>query len=132
MTYLLFILGSFIVRFSLLMTSFQSVFRSVFVFPSRVALHQIFAFYLCLLVFTFAFLSPYSACPFLLSCAFFSTRFTPFTSFFFSVAVSLSFQLIFTQNPSAMSLNYNNFLPLSKFLLCWYCCFATWLENAKY
>ena len=35
-TYLLFFVGSFVVRFSMLMTSFQSVFWSVFVFPSRI------------------------------------------------------------------------------------------------
>ena len=43
-TYLLFILRSFVVRISSLMTSFQSVFSSVVVFPSRVALCQVFAF----------------------------------------------------------------------------------------
>ena len=36
------------VCFSLLMTSFQSVFRSIFVFPSCVALREIFAFLLML------------------------------------------------------------------------------------
>ena len=35
-TYLLFFVGSFVVRFSMLMASFQSVFWSVFVFPSRI------------------------------------------------------------------------------------------------
>ena len=44
--YLLLFLGSFLVRVSLLMTSFRFVFWSVFVFPSQAALRQIFVFLL--------------------------------------------------------------------------------------
>ena len=44
------------------------------------------------------------------------------------VALSLSFQPIFTQNPLSTNLNYNNFLRLTKLWLCRYC----WLEIAKY
>ena len=41
------------------------------------------------------------------------------------VALSLSFQPIFTHNPFSTNLNYNKFL-------CRYFCFASWLEIAKY
>ena len=52
-TYLLFFRGSFAVRFSLLMTSFQSFFWSFFAFSSLFALRLIFAFLLmhCLFLF---------------------------------------------------------------------------------
>ena len=49
-----------------------------------------------------------------------------------SVALSLSFQPIFTQNPLSTNLNYNSFLPLTKLWLCRYCYFASWLDIAKY
>ena len=37
------------------------------------------------------------------------------------VALSLSFQPIFTQNPLSTNLNYNDFLRLTKLWLCRYC-----------
>ena len=60
-TYPLFFLGSFIVRFSLLMTSFQSVFGTLCISFSRCSLLDIRLFYLCLFLFSSVFLSPYSA-----------------------------------------------------------------------
>ena len=48
------------------------------------------------------------------------------------VALSLSFQPIFTQNPLSTNLNYNNFLRLTKLKLCRYCCLTSCLEIAKY
>ena len=92
-TYLLFFVGSFVVRFSMLMTSFQSVFWSVFVFPSRIFSSldiRLFTYaFSCsrvrLTVFCLFWLS------FQLSCAFYSTRFTPFTScFLWSLCLFLS------------------------------------------
>ena len=68
------------------MTSFQSVFLNVFVFPSRVALRWIFA-----LDFLYLFLTVY---------------------FLLSLVTFFSIQPIFTQNPLSASLNYNNFTLL--------------------
>ena len=51
---------------------------------------------------------------------------------FSSVALSLSFRLIFTQNYFSTNLNYNNFLRLKKIQLCRYCYFASWLKIEKY
>ena len=117
------------------MTSFQSVFRSVFVFPSRVALRRYSPFYLCLFLFSFAFLSPYPVYFGVLSN--FLVRFSRLALrllllVIFSVALSLSFQPIFTQNSFSTNLNYINFLRLTKLELCRYCCLASWLEMAKY
>ena len=75
-------------------------------------------FYLCLFLFSFAFCtilvcsltflrvfldSPYAFYP----------LFSFFVFFFFLIALSLSTQPIFTQNPLSTNLNYDNFLPLT-------------------
>ena len=76
MTYLLFFLGSFVIRLSLLMTSSQSqaVFGSVFVFPSRVALGSIFA--LILMSFPFLFRVPFAVSAYFGVLSNFLTRFS--------------------------------------------------------
>ena len=85
------------------------------------------SFYLYLLLFSLAFLSPYSAYFSVLSN--FLPRFSRLAwrllLLAFLVALSLSFQPIFTHNPFSTNLNYNKFL-------CRYFCFASWLEIAKY
>ena len=75
------------------------------------------SFYLCLFLFSFAFLSPYSAYFGVLSN--FLARFSRlalrnYFLFFFFGAQSLFFRPIFTQNPLSTNLNHNNFLPLTK------------------
>ena len=60
-TYLLFLLESFVVRFSLLMTSFQSVFWSCLYFLLTLLFAIYSPFYLCFSLFSFAFLSSCSA-----------------------------------------------------------------------
>ena len=117
------------------MTSFQSVFWSVFVFPSRIFSS------LDIRLFTYAFSCSISRSShrILLILAFFPTflrvLLDSLHAFYFLlslVALSLSFQAIFTQNPLSTSLNYYNFLQLTKLQFCWYSCFASWLEIAKY
>ena len=67
--------------------------------------------------------------PILASClTFFRVFLDSLYAFYFLlslVALSLSFQPIFTHNPFSTNLNYNKFL-------CRYFCFASWLEIAKY
>ena len=127
-TYLLFSVGSFVVRFSMLMTSFQSVFWSVFVFPSRIFSS------LDIRLFTYAFSCSISRSShrILLILAFFPTflrvLLDSLHAFYFLLslaALSLSFQAIFTQNPLSTNLNYYNFLQLRKLQFCWYSCFAS-------
>ena len=60
-TYLLFFRESFVVRFSLLMTSFQSVFWSCLYFLLTLLFAIYSPFYLCFPSFSFAFLSSCSA-----------------------------------------------------------------------
>ena len=74
-------------------------------------------FYLCLFLFSFAFLSPHSAYFGVFSN--FLARFSRLTLrnyflVFFLVAQSLSFRPTFTQNPLPTNLNHNNFLSLTK------------------
>ena len=99
------------------MTSFQSVLRSIFIFPSRVALRKMFAFYLCLFLFYFAFLSSHSA-----HFSVLSNFLAPFSLLalyilllaFFGHSPSL-FPAYFHSNPFSTNLNYNNFLRLKSF-----------------
>ena len=76
------------------MTSFQSVFRSVFVFPPALLFARYSPFYLCLFLFSFAFPSLYSTYFSVLSnvlTRFISTRCTPYTScFIWSLCLFLS------------------------------------------
>ena len=105
------------------MTSFRSVFWSVFVFP--------FSFpSLDILLLTYAFswsllrssrcILPILACFLALLRAFLDSLY----AFYFKlslVALSLSFQPIFTQNPLSLNLSYNNFLRLTKlYCCCWF------------
>ena len=89
----------------------QSVFRSVFVFPSRVALRYIFTFLLMSFLVHFS-CSFRRILPILVSSLtflrVFLTRLTSFTSCFFW-SLRLSFHPIFTQTPLSVNLNYNNF-----------------------
>ena len=74
---------SLLVRFSLLMTPFQFVFWSSSYFPLTLLFAGYSPFYICLFLFSFAFLSPFSAyfsVLFNFLARFFSTRLTPFTS----------------------------------------------------
>ena len=75
-------------------------------------------------LFSFAFLSPYSAYFCILSN--FLVRFCRLALrlllLAFFVALSLSFQPILTQNPLFTNLNHNNFLPSKKLQLYRYCC----------
>ena len=74
------------------------------------------SFYLCLFLFSFAFLSPYSAYFGVLSNFFgrFSRLALRNYFLFFLVSQSLSFHPVFTQNPLSTNLNHNNFLSLTK------------------
>ena len=73
---------TFVVRFSLLMTTFQSVFWSSLYFLLTLLFARYSPLYVSLFLFSFAFPSPHFAYFSFLSnfLAFFSTRFTPFTS----------------------------------------------------
>ena len=95
---------TFVVRFSLLMTTFQSVFWSSLYFLLTLLFARYSPLYVSLFLFSFAFPSPHFAYFSFLSnfLAFFSTRFTPFTSCCLplsscclpsSVPLSLSFSL---------------------------------------
>ena len=116
------------------MTSFQSVFRRVFVFFLAFLFARYSPFYLCLFLFYFAFPSPYPAYFGVLSN--FLVRFSQLVLrllllVLFFVALSLSFHPIFTQNPLSTNLNYDCFIPLTKLYLCRYFWFVSWLEIAK-
>ena len=50
---------------------------------------------------------------------------------FFGRSVSV-FPAYFHSNPLSTSLNYNNFVRLTKLWLCWCSCFASWGGVAKY
>ena len=94
---------TFVVRFSLLMTTFQSVFWSSLYFLLTLLFARYSPLYVSLFLFSFAFPSPHFAYFSFLSN--FLTRFS---------RLALSFQPIFTQNPFSTNLNYNNFLRLRK------------------
>ena len=96
MTYLLFFLRTFIVRFSLLMTSFQSVFWSSLYFLLALLFARFSPLKLCRFLFCFALLSPYFSVPFN-----FLARFSRLT------LLLLLFSFF-------MNLNYNNFLRLTR------------------
>ena len=109
-------LGSFVVRFSLLMTSFQSVFWSSLYFLFTLLFARYSPFYLCLLLFSFAFLSPYSAYFSVLSN--FLARFSQLALrllllAFFGRSVSF-FPAYFLSKPFLHKLNSNKFLRLTK------------------
>ena len=105
-TYLFFFFRSFVVRLSVFMTSFFVCFQERLCIALLLAKYS--PFYLCLFLFSFAFLSPYSA-------------FRGFLDSLYAVylllslfALSLSIQPIFTQKPLSTNLNYKNFLRLTK------------------
>ena len=109
-------LGSFVVRFSSSMTSFQSVFWSSLYFLFTLLFARYSPFYLCLLLFSFAFLSPYSAYFSVLSN--FLARFSQLALrllllAFFGRSVSF-FPAYFLSKPFLHKLNYNKFLRLTK------------------
>ena len=105
-TYLFFFFRSFVVRLSVFMTSFFVCFQERLCIALLLAKYS--PFYLCLFLFSFAFLSPYSAYFGVLSNCL--PRFSLLSLF----ALSLSIQPIFTQKPLSTNLNYKNFLRLTK------------------
>ena len=121
---------TFVVRFSLLMTTFQSVFWKSLYFPLTLLFARYSPLYVSLFLFSFAF--PRRTLPILASFLTFLRVFLDsLYAFYFLlslVPLSLSFQPIFTQNPFSTNLNYNNFLRLRKLYPCRYCCFASWLK----
>ena len=109
-------LRSFVVRFSSSMTSFQSVFWSSLFFLFTLLFARYSPFYLCLLLFSFAFLSPYSAYFSVLSN--FLARFSQLALrllllAFFGRSVSF-FPAYFLSKPFLHKLNSNKFLRLTK------------------
>lgn len=120
-------LGSFVVRFSLLMTSFQSVFWSSLYFLFTLLFARYSPFNLCLLLFSFAFLSPYSAYFSVLSN--FLARFPRLAlhllllNFF---GGSASFFLAYFHSKSYLhNLELQHFPQVEKFKLRRYCCFTS-------
>ena len=107
---------TFVVRFSLLMTTFQSVFWSSLYFLLTLLFARYSPLYVSLFLFSFAFPSPHFAYFRFLSN--FLARFSRLALRLLLLAslvpLSLSFQPIFTQNPFSTNLNYNNFLRLRK------------------
>ena len=107
---------TFVVRFSLLMTTFQSVFWSSLYFLLTLLFARYSPLYVSLFLFSFAFPSPHFAYFSFLSN--FLARFSRLALRLLLLAslvpLSLSFQPIFTQNPFSTNLNYNNFLRLRK------------------
>ena len=107
---------TFVVRFSLLMTTFQSVFWSSLYFLLTLLFARYSPLYVSLFLFPFAFPSPHFAYFSFLSN--FLARFSRLALRLLLLAslvpLSLSFQPIFTQNPFSTNLNYNNFLRLRK------------------
>ena len=107
---------SLLVRFSLLMITFQFVLWSSSYFPLTLLFAGYSPFYICL-----SCSLSRSSRLFLLILAFFLTFLSVFLdsldAFYFLLplaTLSLSFQPIFTQNPLSTNLNYNNFLPVFK------------------
>ena len=107
---------------------FSVGFPELFVFPSHVALRQIFALllmpFLVLFCVTLAVFKPFLA-TFLTFFRVFLGSLDAFYSSLSLVALSLSFQPIFTQTPFSTNLNNKNFLRLTKLQLCRYCCFES-------
>ena len=100
------------------MTSFRYVLWTSLYFLLALLFARYSPFYLCLFLFSFAFLSPFvlASLPNLL-CVFLDSLY----AFYFLlslVALSLSVQPIFTQNPLSTNLNHN-----------WYRCFASLIEK---
>ena len=92
-------------------------------------------FYLYLFLFSFAFLSPYSAFFGVLSNfqRFFLDSLYVFHSLFFFWSLSLFLFILFSpKNPRSTNLNHKNFLLSTNLWLCRYCCFASWLEIENY
>ena len=87
-------------------------------------------FYFSLFLISFTFLLPYSAYFSVLS-----NSLSRFSRLFLCLSLlSLISRAVsfFHQNHFSTNLNYNNFLRLTKRQLCRYCCFASWLQIAKY
>ena len=99
------------------MTSFQSVSRSVFVFPPAFLFARYSPFYLCLSCSLS--LSPRCILPILASFLTFLRVFlySLYTLYFllYLITLPLSFQPIFTQNPLYTDLYYNNLLSSKSF-----------------
>ena len=115
-TYLLFLLESFVVRFSLLMTSFQSFFWNCLYFLSRCSSLNI-------RLFSYAFscsLSRSSRRILLILASFLTflrVFFDSLYGFYFLLSLvspSLSLQIIFTQKSFYTNLDYNNLLRLTE------------------
>ena len=112
-TYLLFFFRSFVVRLSVFMTSFFVCFQERLCIALLLARYS--PLYLCLFLFSFAFLSPYSAYFGVLSnCLPRFSRLALCRLLLSLFALSLSIQPIFTQKPLSTNLNYKNFLRLTK------------------